>query len=94
MQKSNGIMRFPCCPKEKIVYSETDKGWISVKCPNCGKFVVFYIGNNRAEAAHRRAGVWIKELKPFFYTSAFIIRLYLKIRRLSYALKKRCVEFL
>lgn len=49
MQESNGVMRFPCCPKEKIVYSETDKGWISVKCPNCGKFVVFYIGNNRAE---------------------------------------------
>ena len=49
MSESKKIIRFPCCPKEKVVYSETGRGWISVKCPNCGKYVVFYIENNYAQ---------------------------------------------
>ncbi len=48
MKEGSRIIKFPCCPKEKIVYSDADRGWISVKCPNCGKFVVFYIESNCA----------------------------------------------
>ena len=45
MKDLTRIMKYPCCNKEKIVLSEINCGWISAKCPKCGKFVRFDLSN-------------------------------------------------
>lgn len=39
--KMSGMIPFPCCPKEKVVYYQDSHGHSSHKCPTCGKFVIF-----------------------------------------------------
>lgn len=39
--KLNGMIEFPCCKKEKVMIYEGTSGRCSVKCPRCGKYVIF-----------------------------------------------------
>lgn len=40
-EKLKGLISFPCCPKEKAMAYESSHGRISLKCPKCGRFVIF-----------------------------------------------------
>lgn len=49
MERIKAIIKYPCCPKEKLVYGGEGKGWVSAKCPNCGKYVRFDLVHLTAE---------------------------------------------
>jgi hypothetical protein len=48
-KKIKGMIEYPCCPKEAVIVYETSRGSFSIKCPRCGKFVLFDADQMTAE---------------------------------------------
>ena len=59
---------FPCCRKEKQAVAEGTRGFISSKCPNCGKFAVFDLANRKAYPSSALRGMVdnLKEPEPMY----------------------------
>ena len=45
-----GIIKFPCCGKERIMVYSGSSGQCAVKCPNCGKTSIFNFKEMTAKA--------------------------------------------
>ena len=45
----NQAIPFPCCPKEKVMVYPGAHGRTSVKCPNCGKYILIDVDEKTAE---------------------------------------------
>ena len=50
------IFTYPCCPKEKLLFGPGMGGWASVKCPNCGKFILFDFSRGSSSVVKARRG--------------------------------------
>lgn len=48
-KKIKGVIEYPCCPKEAVIVYESSRGSFSIKCPRCGKFVLFDTDQMSAE---------------------------------------------
>jgi hypothetical protein len=55
--KVKGMIKFPCCKKEKIIVYEGAEGRSSNKCPRCGKYALFDFDKMTSEPAEVARGV-------------------------------------
>ena len=61
------MIAFPCGCKAKVLIYEGSKGKISMPCPICGKFALFYPEQMTAEVSGPACGVFLLHIALLFY---------------------------
>lgn len=62
-EKIKGMIAYPCCPKNKVMVYTSARGRVSVKCPKCGKFIIFDYDNMTAEIGEVARGATHRFMK-------------------------------